>query len=89
MLPTMQESMLPSSWLIIGAGLLAAGLGTPVVALALFVAGAGMAMAGAEHGVTIYEPLLLALLGASGAGRYSLDHLIGRWAHREVRGATP
>ena len=85
MLPTMQEGMLPSSWLVIGAGLLAAGLGTPVVALALFVAGAGMAMAGAEHGVTIYEPLLLALLGASGAGRYSLDHLIGRWAHREVR----
>jgi NADH dehydrogenase FAD-containing subunit/uncharacterized membrane protein YphA (DoxX/SURF4 family) len=85
MLPTMQEGMLPSSWLVIGAGLLAAGLGTPVVAVTLFVAGAGMAMAGAEHGVTIYEPLLLALLGASGAGRYSLDHLIGRWAHREVR----
>jgi NADH dehydrogenase/putative oxidoreductase len=35
--------------------------------------------------MTIYEPLLLALLAASGAGRYSLDHLIGRWARRAVR----
>jgi NADH dehydrogenase/putative oxidoreductase len=35
--------------------------------------------------MAIYEPLLLALLGASGAGRYSLDHLIGRWARRAVR----
>jgi NADH dehydrogenase/putative oxidoreductase len=35
--------------------------------------------------MTIYEPLLLALLGASGAGRCSLDHLIGRWARRAVR----
>jgi xanthine/CO dehydrogenase XdhC/CoxF family maturation factor len=35
--------------------------------------------------MAIYEPLLLALLEASGAGRYSLDHLIGRWARRAVR----
>jgi NADH dehydrogenase/putative oxidoreductase len=42
-------------------------------------------MAGSAHGMAIYEPLLLALLGASGAGRYSLDHLLGRWARRAVR----
>src|SRR3984893_4854390 len=85
MLPAMQGGMLPSRLLIIGAVLLALGLCTPVVAAVLFVAGCGMAMAGSGHGMAIYEPLLLALLGASGAGRYSLDHLIGRWARRAVR----
>src|ERR1700730_8873348 len=85
MLPDVQGGMLPSRLLIIGAVLLALGLCTPVVAAILFVAGCGMAMAGSGHGMAIYEPLLLALLGASGAGRYSLDHLIGRWARRAVR----
>ena len=85
MLPAMQDGMLPSRLLTIGAVLLALGLCTPVVAAVLFVAGCGMAMAWPGHGMTIYEPSLLALLGASGAGRYSLDHLIGRWARRAVR----
>jgi putative oxidoreductase len=85
MLPAMEDGMLPSQWLVIGAVLLALGLCTPVVAAVLFVAGCGMAMAGSAHGMAIDEPLLLALLGASGAGRYSLDHLIGRWARRAVR----
>ena len=86
MLPAMQGGMLPSRLLIIGAVLLALGLCTPVVAAVLFCGGVcGMAMAGSGHGMAIYEPLLLALLGASGAGRYSLDHLIGRWARRAVR----
>jgi len=85
MLPGMQDAMLPLRLPIIGAVLLASGLGTPVVAAVLFVAGSGMAMAGSDHEMTIFEPLLLALLGASGAGRYSLDHMIGRWAHRVVR----
>jgi putative oxidoreductase len=85
MLPSMQDRMLPSRFSIIGAVLLAFGLCTPVVAAVLFVAGSGVAMAGSGHGMTIYEPLLLALLGASGAGRYSLDDLIGRWAGRAVR----
>src|SRR6201987_3696332 len=58
MLPAMQHGMLPSRSLIIGAVLLALGLGTPVVAALLFVAGAGMAMAGSGQGMTIYEPLL-------------------------------
>jgi NADH dehydrogenase/putative oxidoreductase len=84
MLPSMGGGMLPSSLLVIGAVLLALGLGTPVVAVLLFLAGSGMAMAGSDPGMTIYEPLLLALLGVSGAGRYSLDRLISRWAHREV-----
>jgi putative oxidoreductase len=85
MLPALQNGMLPSRLLVVGAVLLALGLCTPVVAAILFVAGSGMAMAGSGHGMTIYEPLLLALLAASGAGRYSLDHLIGRWARRAVR----
>ena len=82
MLPAMLDGVLPSGLLLIAAVLLASGLGTPVVAAMLFLARSGMAMAGAGHGMTIYEPLLLALLAASGAGRYSLDHLIGCWAHR-------
>ena len=84
MLPAMQDGMLPSWLRIIGAVLLALGLGTPVVAAVLFVAGSVTTMAGSSHG-TIYEPLLLALLGVSGAGRYSLDHLIGCWTRRAVR----
>jgi uncharacterized membrane protein YphA (DoxX/SURF4 family) len=83
MLPAVRDSMLPSQWLVIGAVLLALGLCTPVVAAVLFVTGCGVAMTGSDHG--IYEPLLLALLGVSGAGRYSLDQLIGRWARRAVR----
>src|SRR6516162_11751620 len=85
MLPAMQDGMLPSRLLIIGAVLLALGLGTPVVAAVLFVAGSGMAMAGPGHSMGIYAPLLLALFGVSGAGRYSLDYLIGHWARRAVR----
>jgi NADH dehydrogenase FAD-containing subunit/uncharacterized membrane protein YphA (DoxX/SURF4 family) len=85
MLPDMRDGMLPPRFLIIGAVFLALGLCTPVVAAVLFLTGSGMAMAGSGHGMTIYELLLLALLAASGAGRYSLDHLIGRWARRAVR----
>ena len=39
-----------------------------------------MAMIGADQGMTIYGPLLLALPGASGPGRYSLDRVFVRWA---------
>jgi putative oxidoreductase len=85
MLPVMQDGMLPSWLLILAAVSLVLGLGTPVAAVLLFVAGSGMAMAGSSHGMTIYEPLLLALLGVSGAGRYSLDNLIGCWARRATR----
>jgi NADH dehydrogenase/putative oxidoreductase len=83
MLPAMQEGMLPSPLRIIGAVLLVLGLGTPVVSAVLFaVAFATVAMVGPDQGMTLYEPLLLALLGVSGAGRYSLDHFITYWAHR-------
>jgi putative oxidoreductase len=46
--------------------------------------GSGMAMAGADKGMTIYGPLLLILLGVSGGGRYSLDYWIVQWAHRSL-----
>jgi NADH dehydrogenase FAD-containing subunit/uncharacterized membrane protein YphA (DoxX/SURF4 family) len=84
-LPAMREVMLPSELLAVAAILLVLGLGTPVVAAVLFAAAAGPAMTGADHATTIYEPLLLALLAASGAGRCSLDHLIDRWARRAER----
>jgi hypothetical protein len=47
-LPAMRDGMLPSRMLIVGAVLLALGLGTSVVATVLFVAGSGMAMAGSD-----------------------------------------
>ena len=80
MLPTMASGMLPMPLAAIGAALLGLGLVTPVVAAGLLAVGSGMAMMGADQGMTIYGPLLLALLGVSGPGRYSLDRLIVRWA---------
>ena len=84
MLPAMQDAILPSPLLTAGAILVALGLGTPMVAATLFVAGSGLVMAGSDPGATIYEPLLLAAIAVSGAGRYSLDHLIACWAHRAM-----
>lgn len=81
MLPTMASGMLPRPSAVIDAALLGLGLLTPVVAAGLLAVGSGMAMMGADQGMTIYGPLLLALLGVSGAGRYSLDRLIVRWAN--------
>ncbi len=85
MLPGMQAGMLPRPAALLAALCLAAGLGTPVVAAVLLVAGSGAAMMGLDQGMTVYGPLLLALLGVSGAGRYSLDHLLIRLAHRTPR----
>jgi len=84
MLPTMEAEMVPRPLAIVGAALLALGLLTPVVAAGLLAGASGMAMAGADQGVTIYGALLLALLGVFGAGRYSLDRLIIDWAHRAL-----
>ena len=80
MLPTMASGMLPMPLAAIGAALLGLGLVTPVVAAGLLAVGSGMVGIGADQGMTIYGPLLLALLGVSGPGRYSLDRLIVRWA---------
>jgi NADH dehydrogenase FAD-containing subunit len=82
MLPTMEAGMLPRPVAAIGAALLTLGFVTPMVAVGLLLLGASMTMAGADQGMTIYGPLVLALLGVSGAGRYSLDWLIVRWVHR-------
>ena len=80
MLPAMASGMLARPLAAIAATLLGLGLLTPVVAAGLLAVGSGMAMMGADQGMTIYGPLLLALLGVSGPGRYSLDRLIVRWA---------
>ncbi|MGA8760202.1 MAG: NAD(P)/FAD-dependent oxidoreductase [Stellaceae bacterium] len=82
MLPTMEAGMLPRPWAIASAALLALGLSTPVVAAGLLVGACGTAIADADQGMTIYGPLLLAMLAVFGAGRYSLDRLIIDWAHR-------
>jgi putative oxidoreductase len=82
MLPAMASAMLPRPWALFAAALLSLGLGTPLVAAGLLLASTSMAMAGTGHAITIYAPLLLALLGVSGAGRYSLDFLIAARVHR-------
>jgi NADH dehydrogenase/putative oxidoreductase len=76
MLPGMQAGMLPRPVALLAALCLALGLGTPIAAVVLLVASSGAAMMGLDQGTTVYGPLLLALLGVSGAGRYSLDHLL-------------
>jgi NADH dehydrogenase/putative oxidoreductase len=84
MLPGMQAGILPRPAALLAALCLALGLGTPLVAAVLLAASSGAAVMGQDQGMTIYGPLLLALLGVSGAGRYSLDRLILRAANRRV-----
>jgi putative oxidoreductase len=87
MLPSMAPAMLPRPLAVAFAALLAMGLGMPVVAAGLLVVGFGTAMMESDQGMTLYGPLLLALLGVSGAGRYSIDHLIARLLHRRLPAA--
>jgi NADH dehydrogenase FAD-containing subunit/uncharacterized membrane protein YphA (DoxX/SURF4 family) len=84
MLPSMQAALLPGWAAILAALLLALGLATPVVAVVLLAAASGAAAMGLDQGGTLYGPLLLLLLGAAGAGRYSLDHAILLLLHRDV-----
>jgi NADH dehydrogenase/putative oxidoreductase len=76
MLPADAIGRLPPTAAGVAAVLLALGLGTPLVAGALLLGSLGMAMAGPAQAPSVYWPLLLALLGVSGAGRYSLDYLL-------------
>ena len=69
MLPATASAMLPRPWALLAAALLGVGLGTPLVAAGLLVEGTSMAVAGTDQAMTVYAPLLLALLGVSGAGR--------------------
>ena len=85
MLPSMMVGMLPRTLGIVAAVLLAGGLATPLVAVGLVAVGSGMVMLQAGLAATMYGPLLFMLLCVSGAGRYSLDYLIGRLIHRPSR----
>ena len=82
MVPSMAPGMLPRPLAVIGAALLATGLGVPVTAIVLLAIGSSMAIVSPDQGITLYAPLLLALLGVSGAGRYSLDDFLSRLLHR-------
>jgi NADH dehydrogenase/putative oxidoreductase len=84
MLPGMQAGMLPRPAALLAAACLALGFGTPLVAAVLLLAASGAAVMGHDQGFTLYGPLLLALIGVSGAGRYALDHLIVGLLHRET-----
>jgi NADH dehydrogenase/putative oxidoreductase len=82
---TADAAMVPSSLAFVAGVLLALGAATPFVALALVSAATGMAMMGPPHAMTLYPPLLFALLGTCGAGRFSLDGLLVHLLHRPVR----
>ncbi len=82
MLPGMQAGLLPRPAALLAAVCLALGLGTPLVAAVLLAASSGAAVMGHDQGMTVYGPLLLALLGVSGGGRYALDRLIVRQLDR-------
>jgi len=47
----------------------------------ILLVSAGMAMTSSDQGMTLYGPLLLALIGVSGAGRYSVDYSALRIVH--------
>ena len=55
---------------------LAAGLATPVVAVALLLALSGTWMMAPAEGVSLYAPFLLSLLAVSGPGALSLDRVL-------------
>jgi NADH dehydrogenase FAD-containing subunit/uncharacterized membrane protein YphA (DoxX/SURF4 family) len=77
MLPAMGLGTLPRFSSVIAAMMLAVGLATPLAAALLLLAASSLTMMAQGPFLSLYALLLLALLGASGAGRYSLDHLIG------------
>jgi NADH dehydrogenase/putative oxidoreductase len=85
MLPGAMGGPLPHPAAMLAAALLALGLATPLVAAGLLLTGFGAAMADPSQAATLFAPLLLALLGVTGAGRWSLDALIGWRAHRAPR----
>ncbi len=86
MVPSEEWAGLPMPIAMLAAGLLAFGLFTPLVALVLILVPTSMIVmdgAGGMGGMTPYLPLLLALLGSHGAGRWSLDRMVSRMANRK------
>ena len=82
--PVATAGTYPATLALASGLMLALGLATPVAALALISAATGVAMMGSDA-MTLYAPLVLALLGACGAGRLSVDALVVRTVHRPLR----
>ena len=86
MVPSQDWTGLPMPVAMVAAGLLVLGLFTPLVALVLILVPTSMMMMAGGlagmGGMTPFLPLLLALLGAHGAGRWSLDRVFNVMAHR-------
>jgi len=82
---TATAAMVPPPLALAAGVLLGLGLATPLTALALISAATGMAMMAPGHVMTLYAPLLLAVLGTRGAGCLSIDGLLVRVLHRPVR----
>lgn len=76
LLPVMTFAAVPKLLAWPAAVLLATGLAIPVVAGSLLAILSEMSLMGLNEGVSLYASLLFALLAVSGAGRFSLDHVI-------------
>ena len=84
MLPAMGLGTLPRFWTLIAATILALGLATPLAAALLLLVGSSADMM--AHGPVPVALRLYASRAAwslDGAGRYSLDYLIGRLIRRQ------
>ncbi|HUA76889.1 MAG TPA: FAD-dependent oxidoreductase [Acetobacteraceae bacterium] len=89
--PVTTCATLPRLLAWIAATLLALGLGTSLIAGVLLIAFSGIWAMVPADGVTIFAPLLFALLGIGGAGRFSLDAPLRRAVEkrRSPRGDEP
>jgi NADH dehydrogenase FAD-containing subunit/uncharacterized membrane protein YphA (DoxX/SURF4 family) len=74
--PVATAASLPKAIALPAALLLATGSGTPAVAGILLVVLSVMWAMAPQEGVTLYAPLVFALLTVFGAGRYSLDFYV-------------
>ncbi len=82
--PVETAAMLPRPLALIAAVLLAAGLGTPLVAGTLLAVSSEMWMMARDDGISLYAPLVFALLGVFGAGPLSLDRMLMAALRRPV-----
>jgi NADH dehydrogenase FAD-containing subunit/uncharacterized membrane protein YphA (DoxX/SURF4 family) len=82
--PTATAAMVPRIFGLMAAVCLALGAGTPLVAGALMTILSGVWMMSQQDGLSLYAPLLFALLGIYGAGALSLDRVLLVWIGRRA-----
>jgi NADH dehydrogenase FAD-containing subunit/uncharacterized membrane protein YphA (DoxX/SURF4 family) len=89
--PTATAAMVPRTLGLFAAAFLALSFATPLVAGALLTTLSGAWMMSQQEGLSLYAPLLFALLGTYGAGALSLDRVLTGWIGRRAStgGALP